>query len=84
MNSKMEEIYKAQILVRDEQIANLKKQQHKTHVDYTGVNQSFLIAFDEGDIDLIWNGEMYDIWSILESHFDNIEARRGESDGDNK
>lgn len=84
MNAKMEEIYKAQILVRDEQIVNLKKQLHKTHVDYTGVNQNFRIEFDEGSIDIIWNGEMYDIWSILEAHFDKIEARRSESNGNHE
>ncbi len=83
MASKMEEILEAQIIVRDEQIAKLKKQlkeseelRHKTHVDYTGVNQDYRIEFDEGSIDIIWNGEMFDIWSILEQHFDNIERRR--------
>ena len=79
----MEEVLEAQIIVRDEQIAKLKKElkeseelRHKTHVDYTGVNQNFRIEFDEGSIDIIWNAEMYDIWSILEAHFDDIEKRR--------
>ena len=91
MTSKMEEILEAQIIVRDEQIVKLKKQlkeseelRHKTHVDYTGVKQNFRIEFDEGSIDVIWQTEMYDIWSILESHFDNIEVRRGESNGDDE
>jgi len=91
MASKMEEILEAQIIVRDEQIVKLKKElkeseelRHKTHVDYTGVNQNFRIAFDEGSIDVIWNNEYYDIWSILESHFDEIQSRRGETDGDNQ
>ena len=91
MTSKMEEILEAQIIVRDEQIVKLKKQlkeseelRHKTHVDYTGIVQDFRIEFDEGSIDVIWKNEMFDIWSILEAHFDKIEARRSETDGDNQ
>ena len=79
MNSKMEEIYKAQILVRDEQIANLKKNRPPEFCEYTGVTQNCRLEFEEGHI--IWNGEYYDLWSILEAHFDKIEARRSESNG---